>query len=523
MESTDSEHFSLTDLPEAVETMSNSQILKLRSKLVKLKKMLKENNCGNVKIGYLQQCIRAQKHKNLLQMIKTEKAKAALLTKEAKLEDQALLLQEKEDKLQAKKEELKLRQASVERMREKKQAVEDTLMQDSDQLKSDAAKLQTKITEFSTKKETGYSRFLRNTVQELRGNIRVLCRVRAGPEEGVRVRNDHLVEVTLESKRCLKGMKVGKEKGYEPKERFVFDHCFVQGSTQEEVFCEVQNLVTNALDGYKVCIFAYGQTGSGKTYTMEGEYHERQLYGIIPRTVVHIFDLLSQREKDQWRFEIQCCFQEIYMNQIRDLLDPENCMTQMNKASSYEPTLVKVYSTESEEKQTPVTEIFDLLKTARENRVTSDNKFNARSSRSHSIFQLFINSVQENSEKKVKFEGCVNLIDLAGSERLHKTQNVSKKVLEESKAINYSLSCLKDVIQAISSNSSTEDQEVENENHVPFRNSKLTYFLKPQLTSESAKTLMIVNASSESAHIPETINSLRFATEVNKCVVSRSR
>ena len=79
------------------------------------------------------------------------------------------------------------------------------------------------------------------------------------------------------------------------------------------------------------------------------------------------------------------------------------------------------------------------------------------------------------------------------------------KVLKESKAINTSLSCLKDVIKSLANN----------EQHVPYRNSKLTYFLQSQLNSESAKTLMVVNASPLDAHISETINSLRFASEVN--------
>ena len=79
------------------------------------------------------------------------------------------------------------------------------------------------------------------------------------------------------------------------------------------------------------------------------------------------------------------------------------------------------------------------------------------------------------------------------------------KVLSESRAINRSLSCLKDVIKSLANS----------DPHIPYRDSKLTYFLQSQLSSESAKTLMVVNASPLSNNIPETINSLRFASEVN--------
>ena len=42
---------------------------------------------------------------------------------------------------------------------------------------------------------------------------------------------------------------------------FEFDRVFGPESTQEQVFGDVAQLVTSALDGYNVCIFAYGQTG----------------------------------------------------------------------------------------------------------------------------------------------------------------------------------------------------------------------------------------------------------------------
>jgi kinesin family protein C2/C3 len=110
-------------------------------------------------------------------------------------------------------------------------------------------------------------------VQELSPKPEKPCVQDAKPEL-----EDNTVAVLDESK--------GSEKVFE------FDHTFGPNSTQEEVFDEVEALVTSVLDGYNVCIFAYGQTGSGKTYTMEGSKTDK---GINPRTLSRLFDQVSPK------------------------------------------------------------------------------------------------------------------------------------------------------------------------------------------------------------------------------------
>lgn len=106
---------------------------------------------------------------------------------------------------------------------------------------------------------------IHNELMELKGNIRVFCRVRpldeaheGGQQEAVRVVNDMTLQAMSDK---------GPSHGYRS---FDFDCVFGPDSTQEGVFEEVQHLVTSAMDGFNVCILAYGQTGSGKTHTMEG-------------------------------------------------------------------------------------------------------------------------------------------------------------------------------------------------------------------------------------------------------------
>lgn len=74
-------------------------------------------------------------------------------------------------------------------------------------------------------------------------------------------------------------------------------------------------------------------------------------------------------------------------------------------------------------------------------RKTGATAMNADSSRSHSIFTIYIETAIDDpitGKQKIK-AGKLNLVDLAGSERQSKTQATGVR-LDEAKAINVSLS-----------------------------------------------------------------------------------
>ncbi|XP_013392997.1 carboxy-terminal kinesin 2 [Lingula anatina] len=365
-------------------------------------------------------------------------------------------------------------------------------------------------------------RKLHNTIQELKGNIRVFCRVRpllvdeTLGTDGViphinfpDTKEQKMLEIEKVGDAALNESTVSARRGgnnCQGKFDFSFDRVFAPDSTQAQVFEEISQLVQSVLDGYNVCIFAYGQTGSGKTHTMEGgSDNAAENRGMIPRAVAQIFQTGRELEEKGWKYTFEASFLEIYNETIRDLLgngkDDQKYDIKMTGSNSNDVmvtnlTLVPV----SSENQ-----VHSLLEKASHNRAVAETKCNERSSRSHSVFRLKLTGSNE-----LTGEGCqgtLNLIDLAGSERLKESGSEGQR-LKETQAINKSLSNLGNVIMALANK----------ESHIPYRNSKLTYLLQNSLGGNS-KTLMFVNISPKEENIQETLCSLRFATKVNQCSI----
>ncbi|XP_067656013.1 carboxy-terminal kinesin 2-like [Haliotis asinina] len=363
-------------------------------------------------------------------------------------------------------------------------------------------------------------RKLHNLVQELKGNIRVFCRVRPLLGDEILV-NDGVIhhmnfpdldgrvlELEKLGDASLNESSLAASRRGQNKYDFTFDKVFQPETTQSQVFEEIAQLVQSALDGYNVCIFAYGQTGSGKTYTMEGGSVDNDLtMGMIPRAVKQVFSTAQDLEEKGWQYQLDASMLEIYNETIRDLLSDEELKHEIkmtgNGSSETVVTNLTVISVTTE------SQIHKLLKKATHNRAVAETKCNERSSRSHSVFQLKLRGSNELTGENCS--GILSLVDLAGSERVKDSGSEGQR-LKEALAINKSLSNLGNVIMALGNK----------DNHVPYRNSKLTYLLQNSLGGNS-KTLMFVNVSPKEECFQETLNSLRFATKVNQCNIGTAQ
>ncbi|CAO2178307.1 unnamed protein product, partial [Urochloa humidicola] len=154
-----------------------------------------------------------------------------------------------------------------------------------------------------------------NEVQELKGNIRVYCRVRPflPGQDGKTTTVDYIGEngeilITNPFKQGKDGCRM-----------FKFNKVFNTHASQAEVFSDIQPLIRSVLDGFNVCIFAYGQTGSGKTYTMSGPGTSKKDWGVNYRALNDLFDISLSR-RNAFSYEVGVQMVEIYNEQVRDLL-----------------------------------------------------------------------------------------------------------------------------------------------------------------------------------------------------------
>ena len=291
--------------------------------------------------------------------------------------------------------------------------------------------------------------------------------------------------------------------------RFTFDSIFDMDSLQEDVYnITAKQAVQSVLEGYNSTIFCYGQTGTGKTYTMEGFTYESKNpnRGIIQRTIQDIFNFIETTSDENTKFIIRCSFLQIYNENISDLLksDKKNLQIREDKKKGIYVDLLSEWAVRS-----PL-DLYALLRRGGGTRTTSATYMNDVSSRSHAVFQITVEQMTTDIELKdnkaqIKV-GKLNLVDLAGSERIRITGTRGQQ-LEESKKINKSLSCLGNVINALT--------DKKGKNYIPYRDSKLTRLLQDSLGG-NCKTTMIATISPSEDAFSESLSTLYFAQRAKK-------
>ncbi|KAK0164624.1 hypothetical protein PV328_003234 [Microctonus aethiopoides] len=252
--------------------------------------------------------------------------------------------------------------------------------------------------------------------------------------------------------------------------KFQFDYIFDMGQTNQDVFdAIVKPIVEAAMNGFNGTIFTYGQTGSGKTYTMMGTKEES---GVIPLAVNYIFNYI--RNDCRREFLLRVSYIEIYNERINDLLDTKK--TDLKVKEDYHGHII--IDCKEEVANSPEC-ILRAMKKGDKNRRIGETNMNERSSRSHTIFRIFIESCEKSDPDATTQEAQLNLIDLAGSERASQTGATGER-FNEGRHINLSLSTLALVIKRLS----------ESQTYINYRDSKLTRILQQSLGGNALTTVI---------------------------------
>lgn len=392
---------------------------------------------------------------------------------------------------------------------------------------------------------------LHNILMELRGNIRVHCRVRPlmdfdrGQEDMSSMgrpgsKSEIVVHFVDDENVCVRTAKHNKV--------FEYERVYDMVESQNGVFDEVQPMLTSLLDGYNICIMAYGQTGSGKTHTMLGS-HKNEDYspsrephpdeGVIPRAARELFRLISEKQTGTHTVEVSVV--EIYNNDIRDLLshDP-NIKHDINTGPDNSITLPTIISKQVD----TVYDVMCLVQHGLCTRRESATLVHEHSSRSHLVVTLTViskapsffsktsettprdnnkgrstslsasasmpanmwqsNEITTNSAGHAVIKTKLQLVDLAGSECVGMS-GVKGQALREASNINKSLSALADVLGALA----------EHRTHVPYRNTRLTHLLQDSIGGD-AKLLILLCVAPAQRYITESLQCLGFGARARQ-------
>ena len=285
---------------------------------------------------------------------------------------------------------------------------------------------------------------------------------------------------------------------YSP-QSFTFDKVYDVGANSQMIYKEIcRDLTKSVINGFNSSIFMYGQTTSGKTFTMLGSPNSP---GILPCALRDVFNMIA-KEENKDSFNVYCSYVEIYNENIHDLLTDANFLKLIDD-NKYGVVVAGA-------KRVKINNFEDgvgIKDYGEENRKYRETLCNEYSSRSHTIFQIFV----ESTETKVNEDGtqqytksrfsCLNLIDLAGSERISE-YDPNKEGSGETGYINKSLFVLANVINRLADNTK--------KNHIPYRDSKLTRLLSQALGGNSM-TAIICTVSPAALNYYQTLSTLRFA------------
>jgi kinesin family protein 5 len=354
--------------------------------------------------------------------------------------------------------------------------------------------------------------------------------------------------------------------------KFNFNHVFDEQTTQEEIYREcVSNIPTKLLEGYNATVLAYGQKGSGKTHSLIGEglgveltalvspsysndddnnndesmiieqdpnnvssrlqrkyldpkRHPNKTAGIIPRVVAHLFDLLyeSTSNDSSIEFSIRCSFVEIYLDKMTDLLQPNRrgeynsglrvgrtsfCCGTTNEACIVGATELCCVCPE---------DVYTILSRGQALRTKAATDACIDSSRSHTIFTLHLEQIDKCSGALSRSR--LQILDIAGNQcrPIPKLKDNAPATIVEKRMINASLASFHRLVQLTLQQQ--KQKSLKSSSSEPISSSamsKLAKILQPSIGGNT-HTVMICTGSPSSYSIDDTIETIRFAQQIQK-------
>lgn len=265
--------------------------------------------------------------------------------------------------------------------------------------------------------------------------------------------------------------------------------------------------------------------------------------GVIPLAITDIFSYI--RETPSREFLLRVSYLEIYNEKIHDLLSMSTNGGGIGGPAVQEEIKLRedskrgVYASPLKEEivQSP-TQLLRVIARGDQARRTASTQFNSRSSRSHAVVQIVVESREripggpaastENKRSALLPGGVrvstLSLIDLAGSEKAAE----SKERRQEGSHINKSLLTLGTVVSKLSEHKDGKSDK--DGKHLPYRDSKLTRLLQGALSGNSLVSILCTiqigstgSAAAANTHTNETLNTLKFASRAKNNLVSHAK
>jgi len=352
---------------------------------------------------------------------------------------------------------------------------------------------------------------------------------------------------------------------------FKFDRVFSHGTSQYEVFSELEEPLISSLDGFNVTLMAFGQGGSGKTHTLLGDVNwdtaidgeggnddvpSLKTHGVQLQAVQQLFTIAGHRT-DRYKDAFSITMVEVHNEKLHDLIagtpsaehygevvlcETRDRPSRDKRRGGGEATVAENAAGWRKGKLEIRTDVdgntvvqglvsvtvgsFEEALTAwreaiaqRAERLRSQGLDAKKHERKTNVITT-VNIKSVNIATGVGTEGKLQFVDMASSDVVRGAKKAREDregavqaVAEEDDTQfgNKSIDAFNDVVNA----------RIQFDRSVPYRNATLTHLLRDSLEADT-KVLLMCCVSSEQAHVADTMGALRFASRMQKVSIGKA-